>query len=115
MAEADGGGAEKLNLQIGSEAVASLSAKTISASKLRQRDDAMMEEDEDGEEDDEVPTLVNRDLPGLKAVLDEVDVLVEILDARDPLPYRSQQLEEFMAKENKKVLLILNKIGASSV
>ncbi|KAM6495364.1 hypothetical protein JOM56_008070 [Amanita muscaria] len=107
--EEEGSKKKKLNLDIGSEAVASLNAKTISADKLQRRTKIIEEEDEDGE-DEEVPGLINHDLPNLKAVLGEVDVLIEMLDARDPLPYRSRQLEELVAKENKKLLLVLSKI-----
>ncbi|KAF7971036.1 hypothetical protein HWV62_22155 [Athelia sp. TMB] len=59
-----------------------------------------------------VPILINRDLPTLQSVLDAADVVVQVLDARDPLAYRSEHLEEILAKAGKKTLLILNKIGA---
>lgn len=61
-----------------------------------------------------VPILINRDLPTLQSVLDAADVVVQILDARDPLAYRSEHLEEILAKAGKKTLLILNKIGTLS-
>lgn len=49
----------------------------------------------------------------LKEVLDGADVVIEVLDARDPLAYHSQHLEELVqAKEGQKLLLVLNKIGA---
>lgn len=56
---------------------------------------------------------MNHDLHTLKAVLDDSDVLLEVLDARDPLPFRSSYLEKVM--EGKKVLLVLNKIGESRI
>ncbi|PCH41575.1 hypothetical protein WOLCODRAFT_119235 [Wolfiporia cocos MD-104 SS10] len=62
------------------------------------------------ESDDDVPVLMNRDLPNLKAVLDSADVVIEVLDARDPLRCRSSHIEEL--SEGKKVLLVLNKIDA---
>ena len=50
----------------------------------------------------------------LKEVLDGAEVVIEVLDARDPLAYHSQHLEELVkAKEGQKLLLVLNKIGAS--
>ncbi|KAI0959303.1 hypothetical protein AcW1_004162 [Taiwanofungus camphoratus] len=61
---------------------------------------------EDNEE--AAPMLVNRDLPNLKSVLDLADVVVEVLDARDPLRYRSSHIEAL--SEGKKTLIILNKI-----
>lgn len=57
--------------------------------------------------------LLNPDLPNLAAVLDKADVVIEVLDARDPLAYRSHALEARVAsKEGQKLLLVLNKIGA---
>ena len=59
------------------------------------------------------PLLLNPDLPGLAAVLDKADVVIEVLDARDPLAHRSHALEAHVAsKEGQKLLLVLNKIGA---
>ncbi|OCH95890.1 hypothetical protein OBBRIDRAFT_441971 [Obba rivulosa] len=58
--------------------------------------------------EDEVPVLMNPDLPNLKAVLDIADIVVEVLDARDPLRCRSAHVEELA--ESKKVLLVLNKV-----
>jgi nuclear GTP-binding protein len=59
------------------------------------------------------PPLLNPDLPHLAAVLDKADVVIEVLDARDPLSHRSRALEARVAsKEGQKLLLVLNKIGA---
>lgn len=59
------------------------------------------------------PLLFNPDLPHLAAVLDKVDVVIHVLDARDPLAHRSSALEARVAsKEGQKLLLVLNKIGA---
>lgn len=60
------------------------------------------------------PLLLNPDLPHLAAVLDKADVVIEVLDARDPLSHRSNALEARVAsKEGQKLLLVLNKIGCS--
>jgi nuclear GTP-binding protein len=60
-----------------------------------------------------VPPPLIPDLPHLAAVLDKADVVIEVLDARDPLAYRSQSLETRVAsKEGQKLLIVLNKIGA---
>lgn len=59
------------------------------------------------------PLLLNPDLPHLATVLDKADVVIEVLDARDPLSYRSHALETRVAsKEGQKLLLVLNKIDA---
>lgn len=46
----------------------------------------------------------------LRKVLMLSDVLLEVLDARDPLGTRSIQLEKDAVRQGKKVLLILNKV-----
>lgn len=64
------------------------------------------------QDEDDVPTLINPDLPNLKSVIDRVDVVIEVLDARDPMACRSSQLEEYVTnKDHRKLLLVLNKIG----
>ncbi|KAH9894117.1 hypothetical protein C8Q73DRAFT_826613 [Cubamyces lactineus] len=73
-------------------------------------DEAMDEAEEEVEED--APMLVNPDLPNLKAVLDAADVVVEVLDARDPLAARSTHIEEIAREGGKRVLLVLNKVDA---
>lgn len=51
--------------------------------------------------------------PLLLQVIDASDVVIEVLDARDPLGFRCPQLEEAVLQRegNKKLLLVLNKIG----
>jgi nuclear GTP-binding protein len=46
----------------------------------------------------------------LKKVIDASDVLIEVLDARDPEGCRSKELEQEMVAQGKKVLLVVNKI-----
>lgn len=85
-------------------------ASSISQSKKDKGKAAAVEVEDEAEG---APTLVNPDLPNLQSVLDKADVVIELLDARDPMSYRSSQLEELVAgKENQKLLLVLNKIGA---
>ena len=63
-------------------------------------------------DEDEVPVLINRELACLKDVLDAADVVVEVLDARDPMVCHSSHLVDLVkAKEGQKILLVLNKIG----
>ena len=75
-------------------------------------DEADAEAEAAGEDD--VPVLINPELPNLKAVLDAADVVVEVLDARDPLASRSAHLEEVVQGLGKRVVLVLNKVGACS-
>jgi nuclear GTP-binding protein len=91
--------------------VASLHAKRLIRAKATSKPVEVAPEPE--EEEEEAPALVNRDLPTLSAVLDHADVVIEVLDARDPLSFRSSHLEELAsAKEGRETLFLLNKIGA---
>ena len=53
----------------------------------------------------------------VKKVIDASDVVIEVLDARDPLGSRSPQVEEIVnsSGQNKKLVLLLNKIGYYSL
>ncbi|KAJ7047765.1 hypothetical protein C8F04DRAFT_1216975 [Mycena alexandri] len=97
-----------LGLAQGFDGIASLSAKRLNA-KLKPREVPFEVVEEEPEE--AVPVLINPALPNMKAVLDEADVIIEVLDARDPLPFRSAHLEELAgAKAGQRILLVLNKI-----
>ncbi|KAJ3006202.1 Guanine nucleotide-binding protein-like 3, partial [Thoreauomyces humboldtii] len=45
-----------------------------------------------------------------KRVVEEADVILEVLDARDPFGCRARQIEELIIKCKKRVILVLNKI-----
>ena len=61
---------------------------------------------------DEVPLLIDTTVPNLKAAIDTADVVVHILDARDPLSFRSAFVER--ESKSKKQVFVLNKIGVSA-
>jgi nuclear GTP-binding protein len=104
----------KDRLNVGSDGIASLSAKLINkALKPRPKPVEVEEEDEEEEEND-VPVLINRDLPNLNSALDSADVVIQVLDARDPMSCRSQHLETLAKENGKKMLLVVNKIGTLS-
>ena len=46
----------------------------------------------------------------LKKVMENSDVIIEVLDARDPEGCRNKELEMAGAAQGKKILLVLNKI-----
>jgi nuclear GTP-binding protein len=46
----------------------------------------------------------------LKKVVQEADVIIEVLDARDPEGCRNKDLEQQALKQDKKILLVMNKI-----
>lgn len=49
----------------------------------------------------------------LRNVVDAADVILEVLDARDPLGCRAKEIEEMIINNvsTKKIILVLNKIG----
>ena len=53
------------------------------------------------------------DYPFTFEVVDASDVIIEVLDARDPLGCRCPQVEDAVltSGKNKKLILLLNKIG----
>ncbi len=104
----DGENRDSKDPQVDGDGIASINAKMITAElKFRRASPAEAESDTEEEE----PALVNRDLPNLASVLEKADVFVEVLDARDPLAYRSKHLEELAEQKGKNVLLVMNKIG----
>jgi hypothetical protein len=51
---------------------------------------------------------------GFKKVVESADVILQVLDARDPCSCRCTEVERFVRKvdPNKRIILVLNKIGA---
>jgi nuclear GTP-binding protein len=45
-----------------------------------------------------------------RKVVEEADVILEILDARDPLGCRTKHIEELLLNSQKRIILILNKV-----
>ncbi|KAG8891365.1 hypothetical protein FRB99_003641 [Tulasnella sp. 403] len=67
----------------------------------------------DDSDDEEAPTLIDHDLLDLDAVLNKADVILQVLDARDPASHRVPSLEKSVAERGKKLIFILHKIGES--
>lgn len=99
----------------GSDVGGYIGVNTVRAAGSSKQSKAVAVVDADQEAEEEV-NVVESELGSLKEVLEEADVVVEVLDARDPLAYHSQHLAELVkAKEGQKLLFVLNKIGAYSV
>lgn len=50
-----------------------------------------------------------------KSILDKADIIVQVLDARDPLAFESKDLQNHVKqKENSKLIYVLAKIGEGS-
>ncbi|KLO08270.1 hypothetical protein SCHPADRAFT_908760 [Schizopora paradoxa] len=78
-----------------------------SSSKGKQKASKVADEAEDA------PILINRDYANLSAVLEKADVILEVVDARDPLAYHSSNLIDFTKEKKKKLLTLVNKIDLS--
>ncbi|KAG8747419.1 hypothetical protein FRC10_001090 [Ceratobasidium sp. 414] len=60
---------------------------------------------------DNPPILIDSSLSTLGAVIDSVDAVLYVIDARDPQTFRSKRLEEVLAQKNKGLVLALTKTG----
>ncbi|KAG8885095.1 hypothetical protein FRB97_002260 [Tulasnella sp. 331] len=61
-------------------------------------------------EEEEAPPLIDHTLLDLDAVLERAGVVVQLLDARDPLSFRIPQFEKVVLERGKQLVLLLNKI-----
>ncbi|KAF9268288.1 hypothetical protein L218DRAFT_893232 [Marasmius fiardii PR-910] len=94
------------------EGVGSISARRIASNRISTRP-APIGANGDEEEEEDVPMLINGEFPNLQSVLDQADGVIQILEARDPLSFRSNDLEEVLASKGKRLLLLLNKIDVA--
>ena len=64
------------------------------------------------DEDEDAPILINSEYKDMRSVLDKVDVILHVLDAREPLASCSEHLQEYASEKGEgRVVFILNKIG----
>merc|ERR1719253_1309754 len=78
-----------------------------------QRKQKQFADDEEEEEDEEAGQLnagKKAFMRDLRKVVEQADVIIEVLDARDPNSCRCKTLEAEIAAKGKKVVLLLNKI-----
>ena len=77
------------------------------------------EENKGGELEEEKDLLANDKtlnqsrkayIKDLRSVVDQSDVVIEILDARDPMGCRNIEMEQSVLANNKKLILVMNKI-----
>ncbi|CBQ72307.1 related to NUG1-Nuclear GTPase (involved in Ribosome biogenesis) [Sporisorium reilianum SRZ2] len=76
-------------------------AETFFASAVSQLDPTLT-----GKRDSSIKAYMRE----LRKVIDNADVLLQVLDARDPLGCRSLETERMLLRAGKKIVLILNKI-----
>jgi len=44
-------------------------------------------------------------------VTENVDIILEVIDARDPIGTRTLAIEESLVKDNKLIIIVMTKIG----
>lgn len=63
-------------------------------------------------DDEDVPILLNPEYPHFHAIFEKSDVILFVLDARDPLSFRSSQIENLVGKKSEqRLIFVLNKVG----
>jgi len=63
-------------------------------------------------DDEDAPILLNPEYPHFQAIFEKSDVVLHVLDARDPLSFRSSQIERLVGKRpEQRLLFVLNKAG----
>jgi len=87
--------------------------------KMEQTFDLKRKREEKEKVEEEVPAMIEESLDeetmffeGFRDSIDQSDVVLEVLDARDPLGTRSLSIEKQILSldQNKKIILVLNKI-----
>ena len=63
-------------------------------------------------DDEDAPVLLNPEYPHFQAIFEKSDVILHVLDARDPLSFRSSQIENLVSKKpEQRLAFVLNKAG----
>lgn len=63
-------------------------------------------------DDEDAPILLNPEYPHFQAIFEKSDVVLHVLDARDPLSFRSSQIESLIDKKpGQQLVFVLNKAG----
>ena len=63
-------------------------------------------------DDEDAPILLNPEYPHFQAIFQKADVILHVLDARDPMSFRSSQIESLVAqKPGQRLAFVLNKAG----
>lgn len=63
-------------------------------------------------DDEDAPILLNPEYPHFQAIFEKSDVILYVLDARDPLLFRSSQIESLVGKKpEQRLVFVLNKAG----
>ncbi|KIO30960.1 hypothetical protein M407DRAFT_20083, partial [Tulasnella calospora MUT 4182] len=70
---------------------------------------AAIVDDAASDEDEEAPELLDPDFPDLDATINKADLVIQVLDSRDPLSYRVPSFEKTLADRGKKLVFVLNK------
>jgi nuclear GTP-binding protein len=90
--------------------------KQTKKDKKKIEEDPVIMEDKESQVITEAPEVVKKtnSKHELNELIDLCDVIIQVLDARDPLSYRSKELENNIKTKGKKMILLLNKIDLVS-
>ncbi len=87
--------------------------KTVNSKIIRFSEDKKLEEKEEAKELAANDKTLNQSrkafIKDLKSVVEQADVVIEILDARDPQGCRNLEMESSVLSQNKKLVLVMNK------
>jgi nuclear GTP-binding protein len=80
--------------------------------KKKEEDPVIMEDNTNSQVITEAPEVIKKCnfKFELNSLIEVCDVIIEVLDARDPLSYRSRELENNLKTKGKKLIILLNKI-----
>jgi ribosome biogenesis GTPase A len=84
--------------------------------KKKEEEDPVILEDKEGQVISQAPEVVRKSNFKLELndLMEICDVIIEVIDARDPLSYRSKELENNVKTKGKKLIILLNKIDLVS-
>jgi Cu/Ag efflux pump CusA len=91
-------------------------AKQSKKGKKKIEEDPVVMEDKDSQVITEAPEAVrkNNSKQELNELIEICDVIIQVIDARDPPSYRSKELENNIRTKGKKLIILLNKIDLVS-
>ncbi len=97
--------------RVTAKSIEELAAEAAAAAREQaMRLDSMPPRDEDEKDAKPLERSRKNYVKELQKVIEESDVILQVLDARDPMGCRNKELESHIIGKNKRIILVLNKI-----